>query len=53
MNSLISLMNLYNENYDFRLYVDKYGKCHKMLPEDVIKVKVVQNYADWLKGGKR
>ena len=50
---LISLMDLYNSNYDFRLYVDKYARCHMMLVEDTLKCKVVQNYAEYLRGGKR
>lgn len=53
MSDLINLMDLYNKNSDFRLYVDKYSRCHRMLAEDAIKCKVVQNYADWIRGGKR
>lgn len=50
---LITLDELYNTNDDFKSYVDKYARCHKMLVEDAIKCKIVQNYAEYLKGGKR
>lgn len=51
--TLIELLQLYNNDNDFKTYVDKYAKCHRMLVEDAIKCKVVQNYADYLKGAKR
>lgn len=50
---LITLDELYNTNKDFKEYVDKYARCHRMLAEDAIKCKVVQNYAEYLRGGKR
>lgn len=51
--TLIELDKLYNTDKAFKEYVDKYARCHRLLPEYAIKVKVVQNYAEWLKGGKR
>ena len=51
--NLVELDNLYKTNKDFKEYVDKYSRCHRMLAEDAIKCKVVQNYADWIRGGKR
>lgn len=51
--TLIELTELYNTNDRFKEYTDRYAKTHRLLPEYAIKVKVVQNYAEWLKGGKR
>ena len=51
--TLVELDELYKTNKAFKEYVDKYCRCHKLMPEYAIKVKVVQNYADWLKGGTR
>ena len=50
---LITLDELYNTNKDFKEYVDKYARCHRIMTEDALKHKVVQNYADYLRGGKR
>lgn len=50
--TLIELDKLYNTDKAFKEYVDKYARCHRMLAEDAIKVKMVQNYAEYLKGGK-
>lgn len=49
----IEINEMYKTNKDFKEYVDKYSRCHRMLAEDAIKCKVVQNYADWIRGGKR
>ncbi len=49
----VELTELYNTDKAFKEYVDKYCRCHRLLPEYAIKVKVVQNYAEYLKGGKR
>ena len=51
--SLIELNELYNTDETFKEYVDKYCQCHRMLAEDAIKAKIVQNYAAYLKGGKQ
>ena len=51
--TMIELDNLYNTNKDFKEYVDKYCKAHRLLPEYAVKCKVVQNYAEWLRSGKR
>ena len=51
--TIIELDNLYNTNKEFKEYVDKYSRAHRLLPEYTIKLKVVQNYAEWLRGGKR
>lgn len=49
--TLIELDKLYNTDKAFKEYVDKYARCHRMLAEDAIKVKMVQSYAEYLKGG--
>lgn len=51
--TLVELADLYNTNKDFKEYVDKYAKCHRMMIGDTLKIKVVKNYADYLKGAKR
>ncbi len=54
MNYDIRLFDLYRDDKAFKEYVDKYAKAHgKLFPEDCFKDKVVQNYAEYLKGGKR
>lgn len=54
MNKNVELLDLYNTNEQFKQYVDKYARAHnKLFPEDCFADKVVQNYAEWLKGGKR
>ena len=54
MNHDITLFDLYREDKAFKEYVDKYAKAHnKLFPEDCFSDKVVQNYADWLRSGKR
>ena len=51
--TLVELADLYNTNKDFKEYVNKYAKCHRRMIGDTRKIKVVQNYAEWLRGGKR
>ena len=54
MNHDIRLFDLYREDKAFKEYVDKYAKCRgKLFPEDCFADKVVQNYAEYLRGGKR
>ncbi len=54
MNHDIRLFDLYRENKDFKEYVDKYAKTHrKLFPEDCFSVKLVQSYAEYLKGERR
>lgn len=38
---------LYDNNADFRAYVDGWCGRHGLTVDDVLKIKLVQNYADW------
>ena len=49
----IELSELYKNDKSFKEYVDKYALCHRMFPEDTFTHKIVNAYAEYLKGGKR
>lgn len=51
--SLADIAELYKENSLFREYINKYSRAHRMLPEDTFKLKVVQSYAEYVKGAKK
>lgn len=51
--TLIEIHEMYKTSKELKEYTDKYARCHRMLPEDALEHKVVRNYAEWLKGGKR
>lgn len=42
MNDLITITYFYNENANFKTYVDKYCKKHRTTPEIALKHKIVQ-----------
>lgn len=51
--SLVELEDMYNSNPVFKEYVDKYAKAHGLMTEYALKCKVVQSYAEYVKGGKK
>ena len=47
-HSLVELTEAYNTCEEFKEYVNKNSKCYRMLPEDCLKLVIVQNYYDYL-----
>ena len=51
---ILKMTSMYQNNEDFRQYVDKYKKTHGIpFIEDVFKCIMVQNYAKYLIENKR
>ena len=50
--TLIEINELYNTNKAFKEYVEKYSRSHRMMPEDALKHKIVQEYAEYVRGKK-
>jgi hypothetical protein len=42
---------LYEENEDFRRYVDRYSRQYRIEPEEAIRHRIVISYAEYVVGG--
>lgn len=45
---LIELMRLYKSNVEFKIYVDKYAKIHRLILKNALKCVAVRNYAEYV-----
>lgn len=54
MNKNVELLDLYNTNKDFKIYVDKYARHHnKPFPEDCFYDQAVMSYAEYVRGKEK
>lgn len=44
----MNLIELYENNIDFRVYVERYRKKHGLTVDEALKHRIVRNYASYL-----